>query len=134
MKSLKSLALSEKWDLALDGSGNLAATSGAQRIAQDVASAVRTFQGECLYSVARGIPFRSRVFGVALPLTLIRQWIAEEAGKVPGVASASTELFDFKQASPKLTVQTDQNGQTGRVLSGRIRITTEDGDKADVQF
>ena len=53
---MKSLALSEMWDLTLDGFGNMAAVEGTPRIVQDVASYERTFQGEPYYAQQDGIP------------------------------------------------------------------------------
>jgi len=40
----------QTWDLELDSNGNLSLTDPDYSIAQDVASAIRTFLGECLYS------------------------------------------------------------------------------------
>lgn len=113
-----SLALGKTWDLTLDGSGNLAVVDGAARTAQDVAAAVRTFKGECLYDVDRGLPYFARVLGASPSLPLLRQLTADEAGIVPGVASARAELLAVEN----------------RMLTGRIRITDETGENADVEF
>ena len=45
------------WDLVLDTSGNIALASNPYAIAQDVASAVKLFLGECWYDTTKGIPY-----------------------------------------------------------------------------
>ena len=57
---LLSLRLDDMWDLTLSAGGNLASTGGTVRIVQDVASYVRTFQGEQYYAQQDGIPYFMR--------------------------------------------------------------------------
>jgi hypothetical protein len=45
------------WDLTLDINGNIAMASEPYAIAQDVASACRTFLGECYYDTSQGVPY-----------------------------------------------------------------------------
>ena len=107
---LLSLRLDGQWDLTLSVGGNLASAGGTMRIVQDVASYVRTFQGELYYVQQDGIPYFMRELGSLPPAELVR------ALEVPGVAQANTQLSRLER----------------RVLTGTIRITTETGETADV--
>lgn len=51
---LRSLRLDDTWDLTLSAGGDLASAGGTVRIVQDVASYVRTFQGEPYYAQQDG--------------------------------------------------------------------------------
>lgn len=113
---LLSLRLDEQWDLTLSAGGNLASAGGIVRIVQDVASYVRTFQGEPYYAQQDGIPYFMRELGVLPPAELVRARSNARALEVPGVAQANTQLSRLDR----------------RVLTGTIRITTETGETADV--
>ena len=69
---LLSLRLDEQWDLTLSMGGNLASAGGTMRIVQDVASYVRTFQGELYYAQQDGIPYFMRELGSLPPAELVR--------------------------------------------------------------
>ncbi|AJJ19826.1 hypothetical protein [Yersinia intermedia] len=45
------------WDLVLDANGDIAMASLPYSIAQDVASAIKTFIGECWYDTSQGVPY-----------------------------------------------------------------------------
>lgn len=113
---MNSLALSEKWDLMLNAGGDLAIVERTPRIVQDVASYVRTFQGEPYYAQQDGIPYFMRELGSLPPAELVRARSNARALEVPGVAQANTQLSRLDR----------------RVLTGTIRITTETGETADV--
>ncbi len=113
---MNSLALFEKWDLTLDAGGDLAVVEDTRRIVQDVASYVRTFQGEAYYARQDGIPYFIRELGSLPPAELVRARSNARALEVPGVAQADTQLSRLEK----------------RTLSGTIRITTETGETADV--
>lgn len=113
---LLSLRLDEQWDLTLSVGGNLASAGGTVRIVQDVASYVRTFQGEPYYVQQDGIPYFMRELGARPPSELVRARSNARALEVPGVAQANTQLSRLDR----------------RILTGTIRITTETGETADV--
>lgn len=113
---LLSLRLDDMWDLTLSVGGNLASAGGTVRIVQDVASYVRTFQGEPYYAQQDGIPYFMRELGSLPPAELVRARSNARALEVPGVAQANTQLSRLEK----------------RILSGTIRITTETGETADV--
>lgn len=50
----------ENWDLAVDTAGNIALATGRYAIAQDVASAVRSWLGTVWYDLNQGVPYLLR--------------------------------------------------------------------------
>ena len=72
------------WDLVVDASHNLAVASDPYSVAQDVASSVRTFSGECWYNTARGLPYFAQILGQSPPLAFVKSQIASTAELVPG--------------------------------------------------
>lgn len=113
---MNSLALSESWDLALSPGGNLAVVSGVARVAQDVASYERVFQGEGWYDGEAGVPYLQRELAALPPAELVRARANRRALEVPGVAAARTTLTGF----------------ASRVLEGSIHVTTTNGEEADI--
>lgn len=86
---MKTLLLDrDNWDLLLDAAGNIAIASEPYAFAQDVASAVRTFLGECWYDTTKGVPYFSTVLGKSPSLEVFRELIVKAALTVPGVVSA----------------------------------------------
>lgn len=76
------------WDIYADASGQLAVNTGGLAIAQDVASAVRVFQGESWYNAAAGVPYFQRIFGGArVSLQFVKQCLISAGSIVPGVSS-----------------------------------------------
>lgn len=114
------------WDLELTPGGDIKVATGKYAIAQDVASAVRTFLGECWYDINRGVPFLEAVaFGATteilgrLPsLQFMKTKFIAAALTVPGVASAKCFLTGPGRA---------------RQLGGQIQVTDDDGDVSVVE-
>jgi len=99
------------WDLVLDASGNIAVASPPYSIAQDVATACRTFLGECYYDTTLGVPYFGEILGRLPPTQLIKQQIVDQALTVPGVTIPVCYLTGF----------------AGRRLTGQIQFTGPDG-------
>ncbi|KSW22629.1 MULTISPECIES: hypothetical protein [unclassified Pseudomonas] len=106
------------WDLVLDGEGNVALATEPYAIAQDVASAVRTFLGECWYDTTQGLPYWQQILGKYPPVSLIKKKIEMAALTVPKVAEVKTIAVSF----------------TERGLTGQIQIIDTDGQEAGVSF
>lgn len=106
------------WDLVLDVNGNIALAGVPYSIAQDVASAVRTFLGECWYNTNLGLPYWQQILGDFPPLQFVRQQIITSALTVPNVASVEVTFTSF----------VDRN------VSGQILIIDTDGIAANVAF
>lgn len=117
---IKSLKLSEDWDVTLDAGGNLSALEGAPRVAQDVACAGRLFTGEAYFQPRAGIPHFDGELGQLPPDQLVRARLDAAALSVPGVATAATELAVYNRR--------DAEGRPDRTLTGLIRVTTTEGE------
>ena len=85
----------QTWDLALDVSRNIALAGEPYSLAQDAASACRTFLGEVYYDTTQGIPYWQQVLGHFPALTLVKSQLVEAAMTVPGVVSAQMFITDF---------------------------------------
>lgn len=106
------------WDLVLDASGNIALATEPYSTAQDVSSAVRTWQGECWYDTDQGVPYADEVLGTLPEPGYLRSKLIEIALAVPRVAAAKVVFVDF----------------AGRQLSGQIQITDIDGNLSEANF
>ena len=53
----KTLKLTNEWDLTVDERGNIATIEGNERLAQDVASSVLVWYGECPMDTTRGVEY-----------------------------------------------------------------------------
>lgn len=107
-----------RWDLVLDAAGNIALASDPYAIAQDVASAVRTFQGECWFDTTVGVPYFQEVFGQSPPMQLLQSLIETAALTVPEVVKASATIISFE----------------GRAVKGNVQVTTSSGTTIPVSF
>lgn len=106
------------WDLVLDINGNIALGSSPYSIAQDVASATRTFLGECWYNTNLGIPYWQQILGEMPPMSYIKQQIIEQSLTIPNVVSSQVTFQSFEN----------------RQLSGQIQVIDTDGAINNVAF
>ena len=106
------------WDLVLDVNGNIALAAAPYSIAQDVASATRTFLGECWYNTELGLPYWQQILGNYPPLQFIKQQIIIQALTIPNVVNGEVTFQSFAD----------------RVLSGQIQIIDTDGAVNNVAF
>jgi hypothetical protein len=108
---MDTLYLTPNWDLTLDSSANIALAGRPYSSAQDAATAIRTFLGECYYNTLLGIPYFEQVLGHNPPLELIRAQMVTQALTVPDVATAQVFFSDI----------------TNRTLSGQVQVTSSAG-------
>lgn len=110
------------WDLVLDVNGNIAVASNPYSLAQDAASAIRTFSGEVYYDTTIGVPYlpnnNSAILGRNTPLSYLKAQFNAAALTVPEVASAATFISAF----------------SGRVVTGQVQIKDNKGQTAAVNF
>lgn len=106
------------WDLVLDVNGNIALAGAPYSVAQDVASATRTFLGECWYDTSLGIPYWQQILGEFPPLQYVAEQIQDAALTVPNVVAAKVTFTSFKNRS----------------LAGQIQIIDTDGATNNVAF
>jgi hypothetical protein len=94
--SFDTLLLSvDQWDLTVDSLGNIARASAPYALAQDVASAARTFLGEVYYDTTVGVPYLQQILGKNPPAQFIQNQLAAAALTVPGVVKATCIINSF---------------------------------------
>lgn len=115
---MKTLLLDQTaWDLVLDASGNIALADEPYALAQDVASAVRTFAGEVYYNTVLGVPYFEQVLGYLPPASVLAQLMDNAALTVPDVISPETSLQSFNRRGVAGQIQfTDPTGVAHSVV------------------
>lgn len=101
------------WDLTVDSSSNIAVAGDPYALAQNAATAIRTFLGEVYYDTTIGVPYFQQILGFLPTLQYIKTQLAEAAETVAGVESAQVFITGFvnRQISGQVQV-TDENGTT----------------------
>ena len=116
---MQTLLLDDDWDLTLDSAGNIATTTGAYSVAQNVANAVRLFTDDAWFDPDRGIPHFAIDLARMPALSVFRSRVLAASRAVEGVETAD------------LTI-TGVNARNERVLTGEITIRTTTGETVDV--
>lgn len=101
----------QAWDLVLDASGNIALATPPYSLAQDVASACRTFLGEVYYDTTLGVPYWQKILGQFPPISLVKQQLVDAASTVSGVTNPIVYIGSF--ADRKITGQVQFTGPNG---------------------
>lgn len=104
---MKTLALTEKWDLFIDDFGNIATHDDNERLAQDVASSVMVWKGECPFDTERGVDYaRMDEIRDTLPNEINNQAIL-----VNGVVDSSVALEKLENRTlyPIIYVKNEEN-------------------------
>lgn len=107
------------WDLCVDRNGDLALCTSPYDVAQDVACALRTFQGECWYDTERGLPYFSKYLGRSHMEARFIARAEEVAMTVPDVESARCVAAQRS---------------ADRRLHGYIELTLRNGETTRVAF
>lgn len=106
----------DAWDLLLDSSRNIARASAPYALAQDVASAIKTFLGEVWFNVDLGVPYFSEVLGHTPPRIVFQEYMVAAALTVPGVVAATCTISAFVgRTVTGQVVFTDDSGKSGTV-------------------
>lgn len=106
------------WDLVLDVNGNIAVAAPPYATAQDVASAVRTFLGECWYDTTLGVPYFQQVLGQFPSLAQLKSMLIKAAAAVPGCYNPVCYISSV----------------SGRTVQGQIQFTDSAGNAQVVAF
>lgn len=112
------------WDLCIDASGNIAMAAAPYAIAQDVASAQRTFLGEVYYNKLIGVPYFQNVLGMdglrpPPPISLFSEYMVTAALTVPEVVLSPPPAFTV-------------SGFTNRGVTGTTTFTDSAGNTQTV--
>jgi hypothetical protein len=105
-------------DLVIDSNGNIAMAQAPYSIAQDVASALRTNQGECIYNTSLGVPLWANILGYLPPSGYVAAKMEAQALLVPNVQRAHVTFTSF----------------TNRSLQGQCLVTDTDNNKFVVEI
>lgn len=105
------------WDLVADVNGNIAMATNPYAQAQDAATAIKTFLGECYYNTTLGVAWWN-ILGQLPPINYVKAQLVAAALTVPGVTKAVVYITSF----------------TARALTGQVQITTDDGLNATANF
>lgn len=108
----------ETWDLQLDLEGNIAFAKDPYSKAQDVASAIRLFDGELYYNTSKGIPYFDEILGKKQSFSLYQKRLVDAALTVPGVLSAEAGI----------------TREADRAIGGAVRFTDEDANTYEVRL
>lgn len=107
------------WDLCVDAFGNWALASAPYAIAQDAASAIRTFLGEVFYNSTLGIPYFTTILGELPPVGIFQAYMVSAVLTVPFVVANPAPvciITSFQQRNVTGTVSfTDSAGNTQTV-------------------
>jgi hypothetical protein len=114
---MKTLLLDQDtWDLLLDAEGNIAVALEPYAVAQDVASAVKLFQGELWYDTTKGIPYFSQILGYLPPPSLLYTYFKDAALTVPTVDTVKVVFTPLEDRTVAGQIQfTDTSGAKGSV-------------------
>jgi hypothetical protein len=104
-------------DLCLDANGDIAIASAPYAIAQDAATQVSTFSGECWYDTTQGVPYWQQILGKRPPASLIASLFEAQALLVPDIEAAKVTIAGL-------------NAQRGAI--GQMLITDTDGNETNL--
>lgn len=105
-------------DLVLDANNNIAVATQPYSLAQDAASAIKTFLGEVYFNTTLGVPYFTEVLGKSAPTAFLQALFNNAAETVPNVASAQTAITQIQN----------------RVLSGQVQVVSTTGQTSVASF
>lgn len=116
---MDTLYLNPSWDMCLDSNGNIALAGEPYALAQDAASAIQMYLGECRYDTTLGIDWLGTILGASpIPIQLMRTQFVAEAMRVPGVVAA--QVFFTTVSDRALTGQVQVKSLAGVVSAVTI--------------
>ena len=109
------------WDLTLDANLNIAVAPEPYALAQDAASAIKTFLGEVYWDTTKGVPYLQQIFGLTPPVALLKQYLVQAAMSAsPRIATAQVFLSSLDP--------------TTRILSGQVQLGSVQGQLTAANF
>lgn len=107
----------QTWDLTKDASGKIALAGDPYALAQNAATAIRTFLGEQWYNGTLGVPYQ-HVLGQTPNIPLLKAKLVAAALTVPGVAGVQVFIMSI----------------TDRIVRGQVQVTASDGTTTAAAF
>lgn len=114
------------WDLTLDVDGNIAQATEPYSLAQDAASAIKTFLGEIYFDTSIGVPYMTQILGKTPPLALLKARFVEAALTVAGVSRAECFITELSNRAVVGQIQVT-NAQTGQVSVATFEVISPQG-------
>ena len=105
------------WDLVLDAHRNIAVATTPYSLAQDAASAIKTFLGECYFDTTVGVSYNT-ILGQSPSIALIKAQMVAAALTVPDVASGVCYISSI----------------SGRMVTGQVQVTSASGQMSVANF
>lgn len=106
------------WDLVLDANDDVAVATEPYSLAQDAASAIKTFLGEVYWDTTIGIDWLGEILGQSPSIPLLKARLVSAALTVPGVLSARCFI----------------SALSDRVVSGQVQVVGSDGVTSSASF
>jgi hypothetical protein len=116
------------WGLTLDANNNIAVATEPYSLAQDAASAIRTFLGEVYWDTTIGVPYMTQIFGLTPPLALLKQLLANAAlSASPEIVTAVVYISSFFPSNRIITGQVQIVSTTGQVAAANFSTVSPQG-------
>lgn len=106
------------WDLVLDANNNIALATEPYALAQDAASAIKTFLGECYWDTTVGVDWLGKILGKTPSVATIKASLTAAALTVPNVVSARVFISSIDQ----------------RVVAGQVQVVGATGQFSSASF
>lgn len=106
------------WDLVLDADGDIAVAAEPYSLAQDAASAIKTFLGEVYWDTTVGIDYLGEIFAKSPSVPLLKARFVAAALTVPGVAAAQVFISSISE----------------RGVAGQVQVVNELGQASSAAF
>lgn len=108
------------WDLLIDSAGNIAKASNPYAIAQDVASAIKLFEGELFFDNTKGVQYFEEIFKKPNPENTLVLQIEAAAKTVPEVTDARCTSLYYDRVA--------------RTITGTVEVIDVNGAAQNVSF
>jgi hypothetical protein len=112
---MKTLLLTERWDLQLDASGQIAMTDGPLAVAQSVANAIRLFTQDAYFDQTSGVPHFDIELGHRPSPAVVKERIIRAALAVAHVDAATMTTFAVNNRVASGTLEIETNGEVVNV-------------------
>lgn len=114
------------WDLVLDAAGNIAVASEPYSLAQDAASAIKAYRGDCFWDTTLGVPYLTQIFGKSPTVEQLKSLFIAAAMTVPDVASA--QCFITSSTNRRVSGQIQvKSASTGTVSAVNFNVVNPQG-------
>ncbi len=114
------------WDLVLDAAGNIAVASEPYSLAQDAASAIMAYRGECFWDTTLGVPYLTQIFGKSPTVEQLKSLFVAAAMTVPDVSSA--QCFITSSTNRRVSGQIQvRSASTGSAAAANFTVVNPQG-------